>query len=116
MKKKKYYLIYFVSFLIISFIWIGPKTQTHEIEFELSTRDGIVLYGISQETEEPEKKFWKFLGNTNEIITFVVGGVNIYFIIKHIKDYLKKKRGKDVDLPKRPTRFGKLLKRLFTFH
>jgi len=114
MKNKKYYFLYLASLLIISFVWIGPITQTHEIEVKMFD-DEIIRYAITEEKDEPERKFWNYLENTNEIITFVVGSVNIYFIIKHIRKYLRKKRDDD-EMSEQPKKFGRLLKNLFMFN
>jgi len=116
MENKKYYFLYIFSILIICFVWIGPTIQTYEVEVELLSKDGVIVYAITPEEDEPEKKFWIYLKNTNEIITFMVGFVNVYFIVKHIKKRIRKKNNEDVDVPKRPTRFSRLLRRLFNIN
>ena len=109
MKKYKYYIVYGLSLVFILFIWLGPLTQRHEIDVVYKKDTGI-LYSITPEPEPDKSNFWVFLSKTNGVLTFIVGSVNVYFIVKHILE----KREKRKLLEKKPKRFGYLLRNIFT--
>ncbi len=92
MKNKWFYLIYAISFLFLGFIWFSPSLFPEKKEISPIER-AIKLLELEDEVilrSEPEKeikkdKIWKNLDKLNTIITLIVGGVNTYFVVIHIK-------------------------------
>lgn len=104
MKYYKYYLIYFLSFLFLGFIWIGPSfylkkemsvadSEVTDIQYSLRRIDDVS--DISIKKEEKKDVVWTSLDKLNTIITLLVGLVNTYFVIIHIKKR-KKTRPKKI--------------------
>ncbi len=109
-----YFRVFTISVILLIFIWIRPthfvKNQNEPTVYENIRIEEILTdtsLGYDKSFNEPEtpdtvfdyietpknitttveKDGWGFLTRTNEIMTFIIGLVNIYFLIR-------KKRGK----------------------
>jgi hypothetical protein len=90
-KKYIYYLVYAASILLVFFIWFKPTPNMMLDHIIIEEYDERVMF---YEEKEPQK-FWSFVNKSNEMLTLIIGLVNIYFITNHIRT--KKKRVELID-------------------
>lgn len=91
---KKYYLILFLSVTILSFLWITPKFYLPSTEKEVVYEKRMERDATPVLSVETEKDFWFFIERSRSVISIIVGGINVFFLIKNNTKKKKKKRKK----------------------